>query len=229
MALADFLTGLGKIVDIADDIDNNAAAALGSAKIRARHETVQCAAVVVLTGYFEAFLKDEAEEFIGKLSAKAVPFASLPQRVRSAHAEDGARLRAVLAGARRNNRSARFSASVDDVAQRLASVFQSASPYKLIWEAFADTKSNPRPDVVADFLKRFGVKDVWKALGSRSSLSTSTLKMQLESLVEMRNECAHTAKPSTIPSTTTLRTYCDFLEKLSTAVSGVISDHLATF
>ncbi len=105
----------------------------------------------------------------------------------------------------------------------------------MVWEAFADTGANPGPTIVASFLKRFGVTQPWVKIERKiagvtllgTGVSRSTLITQLDSLLAVRNECAHTGTPAIIPSPSEIRAYCDLLQVLGTAIVGVLEDHLA--
>ena len=145
--LAKFRSSLDRIRDIADDIDASAFPALADPAIRARHETIQCAVTVALSGFFESFLRQVAEKFIDQLNGVNKPFALLPQRLRHTHFEQGGAVLSRRTQDDRANRTSRISATSDDIARRLASVVV-GTPYQIVWEGFADTQANPGPEAV---------------------------------------------------------------------------------
>lgn len=225
--LAKFSSSLNRIRDIADDIDANAFPALADPAIRGRHETVQCAATVALSGFFESFLRQIAEKFIDQLNGVNRPFILLPQRLRHTHFERGGAALSRRTQDDRANRTSRISATSDDIAMRLASVVL-GTPYQVVWEGFADTQSNPGPEAVSEFLKRFGIRDPWNEIASKTTRSAGTLKLELQSFMSLRHECAHSGIAITIPLPSDIRQFCDMLDLIGSAIVQVLEDYLAT-
>src|SRR5580658_497657 len=89
-ALTNLISSVSRVRDIAVDIDANAQEALKDPGIQARHETTLCAATVILSGFLESFLKDVAEEVISDICNRALPFDTLPAKVRITHYWEGA-------------------------------------------------------------------------------------------------------------------------------------------
>ncbi|WP_126935446.1 HEPN domain-containing protein [Corallococcus sp. AB018] len=225
-ALQSLRDSLDLVRDIANDIDANALAALASAAVRARHDTIQCASVVLLSGYFESFLKQLAEETVVTICSLGAPFSTLDKRIREAHFEHGGRVLQEVSKAARSSRPHDWvKASSADIARRLHSV-SSPSGYEIVWEAFADTKANPGVDVVRDFLLRFGVQDGWDKIATHCKVTKSWAETALTNLIAIRNECAHTGRVSVIPSPSELRQFCDYLENLAEAIAALIQAHL---
>lgn len=221
-ALTNFRASLTKVRDIIDDIDSNAALALRDSKARERYETTRCAVMVILSGFFESFLRTAAEEFVGEMCSRAVPFDVLPDRVRLAHFMEGA---GVLMRQASKEKKDNPMVRSEELVRRLASV-SSGPPYELIWEAFADTKSNPKPEVVREFLNRFGLEDSGKKLADKTGISQGSSDTILSSFLQLRNECAHTGSAVSVPTTTEITGYCDFFEKLAKGIDNVLIDHL---
>jgi hypothetical protein len=207
------------------DIDANATAALGDAVILARHNAIQAAITVIISGFLESFLKGIAESFTTLVCGTGVAFTLLPPKLQAAHYIQGGSVLSNKAAGK-----AKFSwvtASPVDLARRLESV-QSSTPYEIVWEAFADTQSNPNVGVIGNFLSQFGVQDGWDKLEVKAGLSKQSMQTQIESLLAVRNECAHTGKASVVPSPSQIRTYCDGISVLAVAIVSVLNDHLAT-
>ena len=141
-AFANFQHSLNKIRDITIDIDTAAPLALKHRTVLNRHETIQCAITVILAGFFESFLRDLAEAYVGGLCATYRPFSSLPQIVQQTHFRYGGAVLEKRAQSERSGNPHWVTASSSDIVRRLASVNANA-PYELLWEAFADTRQNP--------------------------------------------------------------------------------------
>lgn len=225
--LADLIASLNGIRDITADITAKAPAALADAALRKRHETILCASTVILTGYFESFLRGVAEAAIRDICGRALPFADLPEEIRQAHFEQGGRVLQNAAVATRTNRTTWIRASSQDISRRLHSV-GAGSPYEILWEAFADTRANPGPDVVKDFLERLGVSGGWSSLALRAAVPPNAMVVPLRELVRIRNECAHSGTVALIPLPSRLEDFCTTLEQVSTAIVEVLEIHVAT-
>ena len=107
-------------------------------------------------------------------------------------------------------------------------------PYELLWEAFADTKQNPGPATIKDYLERFGVKNPWSRLivkvkTRQPAWSENSLILSLRSFIEVRNECAHSGRASNIPTTVDVRQHCELLQETAEAIVEVLADELVIF
>src|SRR5271165_66150 len=91
-ALQRLKSAIARVRDIAADIAATTPQALKDPALLQRHNTIQCACPVVLSGYFETFLKDLAEAFIAGLHARGTPFLNLPNKIQMHHFEKGASL-----------------------------------------------------------------------------------------------------------------------------------------
>lgn len=233
-ALSDFQASLANVRDLINAIVANTGAALGSPQIRIRHETQQCSAVVLLTGYFEAFLKDVVKGFIDGVSNGSKDFGTLPPEIQHTHFESGGRVLTEISKARRNSGFTPLgTVTREDVVERLFSPAFSptAKTYVILWEAFADTRANPGPNVVRDIAKGLGIGNVWPTIAAKSGSghSDSTLSTTLQNLVLVRNSCAHTGTVSPIPSTADVLTYIDTLNWIALGFVQTLEDELATY
>jgi hypothetical protein len=225
-ALANLRTSLQRIRDITLDIDANALRALQNRSTLEMHETIQCATTVIVSGFFESFLKDVAEAFISVVTAKGIPFLKLPPKIQKTHFEDGGAM--VARKARNRGETAWIMCTTHDLARRLGSVVTSVT-YEIVWEAFADTKANPGPENIRCFMQRFGIAKVWPKLASKAKVSESLLITNLESYIRVRNECAHSGSALNIPTPNDVRDYCDQIDRLANAIVEVLEDHCASF
>jgi RiboL-PSP-HEPN len=222
--LVNFKASLQRVRDVADDVAASASAALRDQALRRRQETILCSVVVILSGFFESFLREVAEAYADVLAKKAVVFADLPDSVRYAHFGGGGN---VLSNVGRRSVPSPYRwilSTSHDVARRLASV-NNPPPYELLWEAFAETKGNPGPDVVKEFLSRFGVKKPMEVLATHVRRSHNTIHAQLDSFIAVRNECAHSGIPTSIPTPSEVSGYCDLLEAVGDGITSALSAH----
>lgn len=224
-ALASFAQSVNRIRDIALSIDAEAASALASHQVIQRHETIQAASLVVLSGYLESFLKSLAETFVRALCSKSLSFAALPDDIRHAHFIEGGRVLSESVATKRKNKVSWILADGTDIARRLHSVSE-GTPYELLWEAFADTQANPGPEVIRDFLHRFGLREVWPRLAASMSRPESLVLASLRSFILLRNECAHTGRTVHVPAPSELRDFCDLLDALGGALVSLLEQHL---
>jgi len=233
-ARTNLISSLGNVRDIINDIVANTGAALANPQIRIRHETLQCGAVVLMTGYFEAFLKDVVRAFIDSLCNRNTDFHNLPDKIRQTHYESGGKVLEAVAKARRSgNFTPLGTASPEDVVERLWSPGFQSTPtnYVILWEAFAITNSNPSPTVVNDIGRGLGMTEVWSkiAMHSGSGHTHSTLSATLQNLIIVRNSCAHTGTVNPLPSTADILFYLDSLEWIATGLVGALQNELIQY
>lgn len=225
--LAQFAISLRHLRDIAVQIDSEIHLALADAALRSRHQTTQCALTVILSGFFESFLKDVAHSFINSLCAKSVPFASLPSSIKHTHFTGGGRFLTTEAKKeKRQSKGAGTTTTSEGIAQRLSSVVV-GTPYSLVWEAFADIPRNPRLDVLEAYLGGCGVRHPRKTLASAMGMTVESLDLRLDSFMALRNECAHTGTATSVPTPPEIRNNCDFLERIAEQIVNILEARLA--
>jgi len=220
-ALADFRTSLDRVRNLANDASANTAAALADPALRERHDTALSAVVVTLSGFFESFLRQTAEEYADHIDRQNHPFAQLRPAIRWTHFQGGGKLLNAIGGKTRSTRHNWTTADSLDVVQRLASV-QAGTGYELVWEAFAETGGNPGPDVVKEFLVRFGVEKPMETLEKNIG---QTISLALRSFIEVRNECAHNGQPNQTPQPSDVLEYCDLLERIARGIVATLGTH----
>ncbi len=231
-AFADFGTSLNRIRALANNINANTGPALANPLVRELHETQQCGAIVLLTGYFEAFLKDLVRQFIDDLSRTGLEFSRLPTAIQNRHFEGGGRVLTRASEAARNRQVTPFgNATREDIVARLHSTSAAAGSYQIVWEAFADTKANPNPNVVSEIAKNLGMNDFWGTATFRSGnsgpWSNTALKSKLNDLITMRNECAHTGQVSPIPTAADVLDFADMLEALGESFVSALESQIS--
>lgn len=234
--LDNFRASLERVRNLADDALANTAQALKNPALRERQETALSAVVVTMTGFFESFLRDVAEEYSETICQQNHPFANLKPNIRYTHFQGGGRVLSSIGGKKPSARYSWATATALDVAKRLASV--DAGPgYQLVWEAFAETGGNPGSRVIADFLARFGVEKPIETLspnvflpapqtgGTPANLSAQMLSTMLDSFIAIRNECAHTGQATSTPTATDVLSYCDLLEAIAAGIVRTLKAH----
>lgn len=230
-ALADFGASLNRIRALANNILGATGPALADPLVRDRHETQQCGSVVLLTGYFEAFLKDLVKRYIEELSACGIAFANLPKKVQEQHLIGGGKVLTKAAECVRKGKPAPFGdATPQDIIARLHSAYSGKS-YQIVWEAFANTQSNPGPDVVKEIAESLELKNFWPTVSSHSGdrlrWSDSAMISKLRDLIEKRNACAHTGTVSPIPTAGDILDFADMLEAIGTGFVTALENVLA--
>ncbi len=221
--LSDFDASLDRIRAVAADMDQRILTA--SPEERLRDETMRCAATVILSGFFESFLKDCIQSYISFVCSRKVPFARLGDKMQRQHFVAGGQLLAMKY--RSDGRVSWVTSDHLDIARRLASPCGPKPEYTLLWEAFASTGGNPGPSVILEILERLGVDKREKRLSEASGGMYSSLKLSLASFIEVRNECAHTGTALNVPSSNDLVRYCDMLHEIATAFVNVLEKRMS--
>jgi RiboL-PSP-HEPN len=229
--LADFESSLKRIRSLSDRIIQETGAALTNPDVLALHETQQCGAVVLLTGYLEGFLKGLVKEFIGSLSQSGTAFTALPPDVQRLHFEGGGKFLREASIAGREGRPTHFgTVTREDVAMRIHSA-TTGSSFDLVWEAFADTEANPGPKVVKRIGGSLGLqpatfwRDVSSACGD-AAWSATAIEASLKTLVDKRNACAHTGRVTPVPTAAEILKYVEMLGALATGMVVTLEGHL---
>lgn len=224
--LAEFRRDAHQIAGITHWLDDHASEALASAALPTTN-AIQCASIVLLSGYFETFLVEGVKRFIQAVNELGKPFGSLPEKVRHLHFVNGGTALARLAKRERKDTPG-VTALSEDLAQRLASV-NAVQGYSLVYEAFIDTRSNPGADVVRDLLSAFEIRDPWRRMDPHCDGQSNVLKTFLDSFIALRNECAHRGTTASPPTTAELRAYVNNLDTIARSFVGVLVERLAEF
>ena len=221
-ALSNLKRSVARIEAVA--VDMAATPLSAPADVRARQETLRCASVVILSGFFESFIKDCAEAYVRELCRRNVQFSLLPSRMQKKHFETGGQ----LLGQKATNKSrvAWIAATKEDMVVRLSSPATSPVGYTLLWEAFATTGGNPGPGVLKDVLEDLGVEKVTTKLNLVLGGTYETVRLALQSFIDVRNECAHTGSSTTIPTPGDLSDYCALLLQVAEAMVDVLEHRL---
>lgn len=185
---------------------------------------VSCATVVLLSGYFESFLKDITREFIELINVMNKPISVIPYEMRAKHFLNGGY---ALIWAAKQDKKAAQTAKSEDLARRLASL-NKVNGYELAWESFADTQSNPGPEVVSEILSGLQVAKAWTEINSLVT-EHGQLNTFLTSFIAMRNVCAHTGRHSNPPTGQILLDYSGTFRALAECIDFLLWRQLEEF
>jgi hypothetical protein len=219
-ALADFQSEISRIDKVADWLITPDAL---ESKMMPATVAIRCGAVVLLSGYFETFLKDCMCKFITQVNGLGKPLSTLPGKMKITHFENGAR---ALSKEIRKAKKINDTSLCEDLAARLASVSASTG-YTLAWEAFADTDANPGPSIVGGLLSSVGIEDPWRKIKAVPPGGLGDLDLVLTSFIEMRNECAHSGNTTSPPTASDLTQYGQNFAGLGTAIVVVLETRLS--
>ena len=97
-----------------------------------------------------------------------------------------------------------------------------------VWEAFARTQGNPSPDVVKNVLIGLEIKGGFDAIAQalNGKYSSSTLTSLLKNLNDIRNECAHTGKTSSVPQPSSIIDLVQFTRYLALGICRLIDQKI---
>ncbi len=204
---------------------------MSNSDVRRRFNFVSCSSLVLLSGMFESFFRDVARDYISLLCQRRVDFYMLSKHVKKTHLKEGG----ILVGhvANSNPKYSWIESSPDNITHRLNSVYSDRTNYLLVWEAFANTGSNPGAEATEKFLQCLGVARVRQKLNEKLQADTnsnngysSVVKVKLDSLMKMRNECAHTGRIIEMPTYQVIRDYCEMLKNISKAMIEILYENL---
>lgn len=216
---------LGSSLNVVDAVANTLSSPSAILPINLPVTTaISCATVVLISGYFESFLKDIVSEYIAKLNALNKPLASIPYEMRMKNFTGGSE---ALTLAAKLDKKQKSTSKSDDLVRRLASISNPTS-YELVWEAFADTKSNPGPDIVKNILKGVDAEHSWEEI-NKLVTKHGDLNLFLTAFIEIRNACAHTGRHSNPPTGQMLAEYVEKFKLLSECIDVLLGIRLETF
>lgn len=187
--------------------------------------SISCAAVVLMSGHFESFLKSVIEEFIGEINNANKASPKIPHFMRVKHFTKGSEHLRKLAKKERSSNSQ--STKSESFMAKLA-LLGPGPKGELAWEAFSDTQSNPSPDVIKELLKDVGAESSWEEI-NKLFTKQGALNLLLSNFLEMRNICAHTGKHPNPPTGQGLLESADMLIKISECIDTLLCIRLEQF
>jgi hypothetical protein len=185
---------------------------------------ISCACVVILSGYFENFLKDVIREYIESVNGLGKPLCDIPFSMQYKHYSGGAE---ALTWASKRDKDLGTTAYSQDLTRRLGSLDQAVG-YALAWEAFANTKSNPGADTVSALLSGLEVEKAWTEINGLQT-EHGRLDTFLTSFIKMRNVCAHTGRHPSPPSGGDILGYVEKFRALACCIDMLMGIRLERF
>lgn len=185
---------------------------------------ISCASVVLLSGYFENYLKGTVQEYIENINQLGKPISIIPYEMKARHYSGGAD---ALLSASKKDKNLKATSISQDLTRRLASLHNSIG-YELAWESFANTKSNPGTETVKGILAGLEVGKTWTEINSLKQ-EHGRLDTFLASFIEMRNVCAHTGRHHTPPSASDISGYVERFRALAECIDMLIGIKLEEF
>lgn len=232
-ALGEFKESLDGAAVVVDEIDAKIAGALADPRTRALTTYQSCGVVVLLSGYFEEFLRKLISGYCRELTLRGVPFSALPETMRHLHYERGGYVLNEIARAHKSSGSTFWKLRpLSQLTRQLDSAtYPAGSVTELIWESFVEVGENPGGDTVRFTLKNLGIEKPWPAIEAHASnpaWPTSRFTLVLKDFKEVRNNCAHTGQVSPVPPTGKLRDFIDMFRVLGAALVSLLSDRVTS-
>ncbi|MBI6571446.1 hypothetical protein EIG75_22765 [Pseudomonas syringae] len=220
VATDEFFSSLDTVETVAQSLSSPAA--LKPSQLTSTN-AVSCSIIVLLSGYFESYLKDIIKEYIESINNLNKPLTAIPLSMQLKHYSGGAE---ALIWASKTDKKLKSTSISQDLTRRLGSLDKSR--YYLAWESFANTKSNPGTDTISTLLSGLEIDKGWGLINDLNK-SHGRLDMFLTSFMEMRNVCAHTGRHQTPPSGADLINYIEKFRTLGECIDMTIGVRLAYF
>ncbi|WP_147466164.1 MAE_28990/MAE_18760 family HEPN-like nuclease [Pseudomonas syringae] len=220
VATDEFSSSLDTVETVAQSLSSPAA--LKPSQLTSTN-AVSCSIIVLLSGYFESYLKDIIKEYIESINNLNKPLTTIPLSMQLKHYSGGAE---ALIWASKTDKKLKSTSISQDLTRRLGSLDKSR--YYLAWESFANTKSNPGTDTISTLLSGLEIDKGWGLINDLNK-SHGRLDMFLTSFMEMRNVCAHTGRHQTPPSGADLINYIEKFRALGECIDMTMGVRLAYF
>jgi hypothetical protein len=220
IATDDFLNSLETIEEVA--LSLSTPSALKPSQLACTN-AISCSVIVLLSGYFESYLKNVVKDYIEAINNLNKPINQIPATMRLKHYSGGAD---ALVNASKKDKKLKSTNISEDLTRRLGSLDQ--PKYHLAWESFANTKSNPGTETVTTLLSGLEIEKAWNSIDDLNK-SHGRLGIFLTTFIEMRNVCAHTGRHHTPPSGADLIDYIRKFKSLAECIDMVIGLRLENF
>lgn len=221
LATNEFLVSLDVVDRVAMSLSTQEAIKPGQLPVT---NAISCASIVLLSGYFESYLKNTVKEYIEGINLLGKPVALIPHKMQVRHYMGGAE---ALLSASKKDKGLNTTFMSQDLTRRLGSLHNSVG-YELAWESFANTKSNPSTETVATILAGLEVEKAWIEINGLQK-EHGRLDTFLESFIKMRNVCAHTGGHHTPPSSSDIVGYIERFRVLAACIDMLIGIRLEEF
>lgn len=217
----DFISSLAIVKDVGRSLTEPKALKPSQLPIT---NAVCCGTVVLISGYFESFLKDLIRQYIEAINALAKPVTDIPLNMHHIHFSGGAN---ALKWISKKDKELKNTTMSQDFSLRLASLSNSSGSI-LAWESFADTQSNPGADVLAKLMSGMQITDGWKSINDLTQCHGS-LDVFLKTFMKIRNICAHTGSHNSPPTGSDILDYAEKFEAIGECLDMVLALRLLQF
>lgn len=188
-----------------------------------------------LAGRFEYFIRQVVQEVADEIAYATSRYSDLPETLRT-------ELRNRSLEVAQNPRRYGFDESQANVI--LASLVEnhrdSGAPLTISSNVLSITEANMKDRILAELMKRVGMKDFWKDLGKQAQVklhlektsdgdATQEAQRRLNSLMEERNQIAHPTSATLFPGPDQVLESAKFLRIISQVTLEIAQVHLATF
>jgi hypothetical protein len=188
-----------------------------------------------LAGRFEYFVRQTVELVAGEIASKASNFAALPEQLRSELKSK------TLDIAQEPRRYGYDEIGADALLDSLMSAKKmTARPIRISTEVLAITDANMKDRVLAELMKRVGIKDFWRDVGKQADIkllldtqsdaeSTVAAQNRLNEIMEERNQVAHPTASTNFPDPDKVLNSASFLRGLAQVCKSLARIHLRTY
>lgn len=178
-------------------------------------------AIVLSCGYFENFLKAAFMEYIDNINKINVPKECVRSKVWSTNNNETLD---VLKSFKNKNEDYYGSILITYADSYIKNEMMNKP--RLVREAFAITKSNPKTETIKTLFKGIGVTLFKNDIFIVSFENTDLFKRKLDGLIDLRNSYAHGDRAITTSSLTEVDEYITFLENTAHTLKRILDDEL---
>jgi RiboL-PSP-HEPN len=177
------------------------------------------AIILYVCGRFEYYVKSAVETAAQEIATASTSYNRLPEDMRNNYYRLS--IEAI-------NYPRRYGYNAEETARMIKSLSDNLSEdsIDLDYERITITASNMRSDVVNELFKRIGFGDYWKIVGDNldcrrhyqtydNKVVISSVKKELEDMMDLRNSIAHPASGTTLPNLDATRKAILFFRMLS--------------
>jgi len=177
------------------------------------------ASIILVSAYFENFLREIGSEFAKEIQGIVPNFYSLPIEIQDTHVD-------YIPHWIQRTRPSLDRSEKEEVARRYGSPFPSGLNYELIGESFGDCLANPNCETVNDMFKlRMGIKITQKA-SINSNVIIAQYSGWLKTFNDIRNAIAHGDPTRSPVAPSDVRYYVSNFSILSNFMIGIIQSRL---
>lgn len=208
---------------------------LSAGRSRTDLPIVSASIQLYLAGRFEYFVRQTVELIAGEIASKVGGFNDLPDQLRSE-----LKIR-TLEIAQEPRRYGYDEIGADALLQSLVTAKRTtAGPLNISTEVLGITEANMKDRVLADLMKRVGLKEFWKDVGKQADIkllldtqsdgeTTVAAQNRLNEIMEERNQVAHPTASTNFPDPDKVLGSAAFLRELAKICKSLARIHLRVY